>query len=88
MRAIDVVAVGPKADEFAAQALALPFTGRVVMRAARPDDLPPGHPGRSVSLTEGQTVALVCTGQRCSLPITDPQQLGTVVDTMSVGATA
>jgi uncharacterized protein len=88
MRAIDVVAIGPRADEFAAHALALPFTGRIVMRAARSDDLPPGHPGRSVSLTDGQTIALVCAGQRCSLPITDPQQLGTVVDTMSAGATA
>jgi uncharacterized protein len=88
MRAVDVVAVGPRADEFAAHALALPFTERIVMRAARPDDLPPGHPGRNVSLPEGQTVALVCAGQRCSLPITDPEQLGAAVAAMRGGATA
>jgi uncharacterized protein YyaL (SSP411 family) len=86
LRAVDVVAVGPQADAFAAHALALPFIERVVMRAARPDDLPPAHPGRNLSLSEGQTVALVCAGQRCSLPITDPQQLaGAVAATQGVG---
>jgi uncharacterized protein YyaL (SSP411 family) len=82
MRAVDVVAVGPQADQFAAHALALPFIERIVMRAVRPDDLPPGHPGRSVSLSDGQTVALVCAGQKCSLPITDPQQLAAAVAAM------
>jgi uncharacterized protein YyaL (SSP411 family) len=88
LRAVEVVAIGPRADEFAAHALALPFIERIVMRAARPDDLPAGHPGRAVSLSDSQTVALVCAGQRCSLPITDPRQLWTVVAAMSAGATA
>jgi uncharacterized protein len=83
MRAVDVVAIGQHADAFAAHALALPFTERIVMRAARPDSLPAGHPGRNVALAEGQTVALVCAGQRCSLPITDPQQLGDAVAAMT-----
>jgi uncharacterized protein YyaL (SSP411 family) len=83
LRAVDVVAIGPQAEQFASQALVLPFIDRVVIRAARPDDLPAGHPGRNVSLAEGQTVALACAGQRCSLPVTDPQQLATVVAAMS-----
>jgi uncharacterized protein YyaL (SSP411 family) len=83
LRAVDVVAIGPQADQFVAHALALPFIDRVVLRAARPDDLPAGHPGRNVSLADGQTVALVCAGQRCSLPVTDPQQLATVAAAMS-----
>jgi uncharacterized protein YyaL (SSP411 family) len=86
LRAVDIVAIGPQADAFAAHALALPFTERVVMRAARPDDLPPAHPGRSLTLSNGQTVALVCAGQRCSLPITDPQQLVAAVAAMRGGA--
>jgi hypothetical protein len=45
----------------------------VVMRAERPQELPPGHSGRTLSLSDGQTVALVCAGQTCSLPITKPQ---------------
>jgi uncharacterized protein len=87
LRAVDVVAIGPQADAFAAHALALPFIERVVMRAARPDGLPPAHPGRSLSLPDGQTVALVCAGQRCSLPIMDPQQLAAAVTAMQGSVT-
>ncbi len=75
LRAVEVVAVGPQAEQFAAVALELPFLERVVMRAARPEDLPAAHAGRTLSLSDGQTVALVCAGQKCSLPITDPHQL-------------
>jgi uncharacterized protein len=85
MRAVDVVAVGPQADQFAAAALRLPFNERIVMRAERPGDLPAGHPGRNVSLSDGKTVALVCAGQRCSLPITDPQQLAAAVAALGSG---
>jgi uncharacterized protein YyaL (SSP411 family) len=83
LRAVEVVAIGPQAERFAAVALELPFIQRVVTRAARPDQLPPGHPGRNVSLADSQTVALVCAGHRCSLPVTDPQQLAAVAAAMS-----
>ncbi len=75
LRAIEVAAIGPQADQFAAIALELPFAERVVMRSARPEDLPAAHSGRALSLSDSQTVALVCAGQKCSLPITDPHQL-------------
>jgi len=75
LRAVEVTAIGPQADQFAAVALELPFLERVVMRAARPDDLPAAHAGRALSLSDGQTVALVCAGQKCSLPVIDPNQL-------------
>jgi uncharacterized protein len=83
LRAVEVVAIGPQAERFAAAALELPFIQRVVTRAARPEQLPPGHPGRGVSLADSQTVALVCAGQRCSLPVTDPHQLAAVAAAMS-----
>jgi uncharacterized protein len=79
LRAIEVVAIGPRAEQFAAEALELPFTDRVIMRAARPDDLPPGHPARNLTWSDGQSVALVCAGQRCSPPVTDPAQLATAL---------
>jgi uncharacterized protein len=75
LRAIEIVALGPQADRFAAVALEWPFLERVVLRAAGLEDLPPRHLGRTLSLPEGQTFALVCAGQKCSLPVTDPQQL-------------
>ena len=93
LRAVEIVAVGPQADQFAAVALQLPFLERVVLRAATPQDLPPRHAGRNLALSDGQTVALVCAGQTCSLPISDPHQLttaaaalgGTEVTTQSLG---
>jgi len=84
LRAIEVTAVGPQADQFAAAAFELPFIERVVMRAARPEDLPPAHSGRTLSLSDRRTVALVCAGQKCSLPITEPHQLITVAAAMGV----
>jgi uncharacterized protein len=84
LRVVEIVTVGPQADQFAA-AVDLPFTDRIVVRVARPEDLPSGHPGRSVSLADGQTVALVCAGQRCSLPVTDPRELTATVTAMRGG---
>jgi uncharacterized protein YyaL (SSP411 family) len=75
LRATQIVAIGPQAERFAELALNLPFLDRVVMRTARTDDLPPAHLARTLSLPEGQTAALVCVGERCSLPVTDPGQL-------------
>jgi uncharacterized protein YyaL (SSP411 family) len=86
MRAVEVVAIGPQADAFANAARALPFIERVVLHATRPGDLPEGHPGRSVSLSDGETIALVCAGQRCSLPVRDPQQIAAVAASMSGSA--
>jgi uncharacterized protein len=91
LRAIEVVAIGSQADQFAAVALELPFLERVVMRVARPQDLPAAHAGRALSLHDGETAALVCAGQKCSLPITDPQQIiaaATAVDGSEVGPLA
>jgi uncharacterized protein YyaL (SSP411 family) len=75
LRAIEIVAVGPQAGKFADVALALPYLDRVVARAASTEDLPAGHPARAVSLAPGATAALVCAGERCSLPVTDPGKL-------------
>ena len=86
LRAIEIVALGPQAERFAAIALELPFLERVVVRAAKPEDLPPAHSGRTVTLSEGQTAALVCAGEKCSLPVTDPQQLMAAV--AAAGGTA
>jgi uncharacterized protein len=87
LRAIEVVTVGPQAEQFASVAFELPFLERVVVRAQRPQDLPPGHSGRSLSLSDGETVALVCAGQTCSLPIIDPQQILTAAAIAGGGET-
>jgi len=75
LRAVEIVALGPQAERFASIALEFPFLERVVGRAATPQDLPPAHVGRAVSLPDGDTIALVCAGSKCSLPVKDPQHL-------------
>jgi len=75
LRAIEIVVLGPQADRFAVVASRWPFLERVVVRAATPSDLPPAHSGRTIALRDSQSAALVCSGQKCSLPLTDPQQL-------------
>jgi uncharacterized protein len=75
LRAVEIVAVGPQADRFADVALATPYLDRIVARAAGSDQLPPGHPARAVSIAPGETAALVCAGERCSLPVTEADKL-------------
>jgi uncharacterized protein YyaL (SSP411 family) len=85
-RGVEIVAIGPDADRFADAALALPFLDRVVARAAGAAELPGTHASRELAL-DGTTAALVCAGQRCSLPITDPAQLAARVAAMRTGKT-
>ena len=75
LRAVEIVCIGPQADRFAAAALRLPFVDRVVARAARPADLPSGHPARAATLAPAETAALVCAGETCSLPVREAGQL-------------
>jgi uncharacterized protein YyaL (SSP411 family) len=79
LRALAIVAVGPQAGEFAEAALALPYLDRIVARAASTETLPRGHAARSVSLGPGATAALVCAGERCSLPVTEVGKLAQAV---------
>jgi uncharacterized protein len=78
LRAVEIVVVGPQADRFADTALAMPYLDRIVARAAG-DSLPPGHPARAVSIVPGETAALVCAGERCSLPVTEVGKLAEAV---------
>jgi hypothetical protein len=57
----------------------MPFLDRIVARAGGGEDLPQGHPARSVSLAPDATAALVCAGERCSLPVTDVDKLAEAV---------
>jgi uncharacterized protein YyaL (SSP411 family) len=79
LRAIEIVAVGPQAGQFADAALAMPYLDRIVVRGASTQDLPPRHPARAVTLAPDQTAALVCAGERCSLPVSDAGKLAEAV---------
>jgi uncharacterized protein len=79
LRALEIVAVGPEADRFVATALSQPYLDRIVARAANLDALPPRHPARAVTLAAGATAALICAGERCSLPVTDVDKLADAI---------
>jgi uncharacterized protein len=79
LRGLEIIVVGPEADRFAETALAQPYLDRIVARAAKLDALPPQHPARAVTLASGATAALICAGERCSLPVTDADKLGEAI---------
>jgi hypothetical protein len=82
LRAAELVAVGRDVPRFAAAALKLPFIDRMVMRARHESDLPAGHPARAAFASITDTAMLVCVGERCSLPLTDPEKVGEAVAQM------
>ncbi len=79
LRAAELVAVGRDVAPFADAALELPFIDRMVLRAQREDDLPANHPARAAFASLRETAMLVCVGERCSLPVTQPDRIAEAV---------
>ena len=79
LRAAELVALGRDVTSFAAAALKLPFIDRMVLRAPRADDLPPNHPARAAFASLPESAMLVCVGERCSLPVTQPDKIAEAV---------
>jgi uncharacterized protein YyaL (SSP411 family) len=82
LRAAELVAVGREVTRFAAAALKLPFIDRMVLRARRETDLPDTHPARAAFASLPETALLVCVGERCSLPVTQPDKIAEAVARM------
>jgi len=73
LRHLEIVAVGNRADQFAAAALKLPFLDRTILRAPNSHALPKTHPARAkADSVSAEGAAFVCQGERCSLPLSDP----------------
>ena len=82
LRGAEIVATGPEAERFAQAALKLPFVERIVLRAPRAADLPATHPAQDKLKAVSGSAAFVCVGERCSLPVTDPDQIEPAVRAM------
>jgi hypothetical protein len=78
----EIVAAGPDAERFAQAALKLPFTGRIVLRAASAADLAASHPAQEKLKAITSSAAFVCVGERCSLPVTEPDKIMEAVAAM------
>ena len=61
----------------------LSFLDRIVLRAPSADALPASHPARSKIAAAPDGAAFVCIGERCSLPVTTPDDLSAAFRTMS-----
>ena len=76
---LQIVLVGAPADPgFAAlrcATYAASLPNRVVLAAAKGQDLPATHPAHGKGLVGGRAAAYVCEGAVCSLPLTEPQAL-------------
>jgi uncharacterized protein YyaL (SSP411 family) len=64
-------------------ALKVPFVRRVVVRAKSASDLPPSHPAQEKLKAVSGAAAFVCVGERCSLPVTKPEQIAEAVAAMT-----
>jgi uncharacterized protein YyaL (SSP411 family) len=59
---------------------------RILTVLAASDDVPKGHPAEGKANIGGAATAYVCVGETCSPPVTDPQQLRSLLSRRS-GAT-
>ncbi len=82
LRAASIVIAGPRSAEFAQTACAMPYLDRIVVRIGRADQLSPHHPAQAELKTAPTKAALVCVGERCSLPIEQPDRIPAIVREM------
>ncbi len=84
LRAAEIVVAGEGAgaDDLAAAARKLPFLDRIVLRAASAAALTASHPAQEKVKAADGSVAFVCVGEACSLPVTSPQALVETLATM------
>jgi uncharacterized protein YyaL (SSP411 family) len=79
---IVVTGTGGRAEALVAAALRLPFLDRIVLRAPTADALPASHPAREKIAAAPDGAAFVCVGERCSLPVVEPEMLAGAVAAM------
>jgi uncharacterized protein YyaL (SSP411 family) len=84
LRGAEVVVTGSdaRAEMLTAAALRLPCFNRVVLRAADAGALPAAHPARDKIAAAPHGAAFVCVGERCSLPLTEPDAIAAAVATL------
>ncbi len=84
LRGAEIVVTGRDADALFAAALKIPFITRVVLRAPTANALPVTHPARDKIAAAPGGAAFVCVGERCSLPVTKPEEIAAAVAGMRV----
>jgi uncharacterized protein YyaL (SSP411 family) len=75
LNAIEIVVTGADHQRFAEAALKLPHLNRIVLRAPSANALPASHPAQAKIAIGAGSAAFVCVGERCSLPVTEPERI-------------
>jgi uncharacterized protein YyaL (SSP411 family) len=77
LRAAEIVVTGQgaRSDALHAAALQVPFTDRMVLRAANAQALPASHPAQTKIAAAPGAAAFVCVGETCSLPVLEPDKI-------------
>lgn len=71
---LEIVVVGDADGPLARAAKSLPFTARAVNVVTDAGALPDAHPAKALA-ESGGAKAMVCAGQVCGLPVTEPEEL-------------
>jgi uncharacterized protein YyaL (SSP411 family) len=82
IRGAEIIVTGHDAALLNA-ALKLPFAERIVLRAPSSSSLPEAHPAQEKLKAVPGPAAFICVGATCSLPVTDPAQLGEALRAMA-----
>ena len=79
LNAVEIVVTGPDHQRFADAALQLPHLNRILLRAPSADALPVSHPAQAKVAAGTGSAAFVCVGERCSLPVTEPDKIASAI---------
>jgi hypothetical protein len=82
LNAVEIVVTGRDQERFAQAALKLPHLSRIVLRAPSAEALPAAHPAQAKIKAGADGAAFVCVGERCSLPVTEPNLIANAVAAM------
>ena len=82
LNAAEIVVTGASSHALLQAALKLPFVSRMALRAPSADALPASHPAQDKIKAAREAAAFVCVGERCSLPVTRPEQIAEAVAEM------
>ena len=82
LRGAEIVIAGQGAEALTSAALKLPFVSRIVLRAPTAAALPVAHPAQEKLKAVTGATAFVCLGERCSLPVSEPEQIAAAVAAM------
>ncbi|MDQ4060766.1 MAG: thioredoxin domain-containing protein [Pseudomonadota bacterium] len=78
LEAVQIVLAAPEGvdlDDWVRAAVTAPLANRILLRSRNADALPASHPAHGKGPVDGGTAAYVCVGTRCSLPLTSPEAL-------------